>query len=208
MKSDSCQERDPESDGPGPETPQPLEGGTPADLRGHHVVQWVLGVRQDPMLPFHSNTSIDGTWCCCLSLHDLCRSPCYLVQSLRVCLLGAAEVAHLIVEHGTLDDGLVEASQDLLVNLELFHFSEQVYALVRFVTACLNVWRPVSLVVDDGAQVLVVRDYFYWLAPDDDRVHIDRRSSEVDDEFFGLGHVQLQVVPVAPLSQLLHGLSV
>ena len=50
---------------------------------------------------------------------------------------------------------------------------------------------------DDGAQVLVVRDCFHWLAPDDDRVHI---VHEVDDEFFGLGHVQLQVVPVAPLN--------
>ena len=37
-----------------------------------------------------------------------------------VCFLGAAEVAHLIVEHDTLYDGLVDASQDLLINLEMF----------------------------------------------------------------------------------------
>ena len=40
MQSDSCwQERVPESAGPGPETPQPLGGGTPGDLRGQHVAQ-------------------------------------------------------------------------------------------------------------------------------------------------------------------------
>ena len=47
MQSDgSWQERVPESDGPGPETPQPwrLERtarGSVGDLRGQHVVQWV-----------------------------------------------------------------------------------------------------------------------------------------------------------------------
>ena len=122
---------------------QPLGGGTPGGLNGQHVVQLVLGVRQDPLQPFHSNTSVDGIWCCCLSPHDLCRCPCNLVQSLRVCLLGVAEVAHLIVEHGTLDDCLVEANQDILVNLELFQLSDKVHALVRFLAACLNVWRPV-----------------------------------------------------------------
>ena len=144
MQSDSCwQERVPESAGPGPETPQPLGGGTPGDLRGQHVVQWVVGIRQDPVQPFHSNTSVDGTWRCCLSPHHLCRCPCNLVQSLHVCLLGVAEVAHLIVKHGTLDDGLVEANQDILVNLELFQLSEKLHVLVCFLAACLNVWRPV-----------------------------------------------------------------
>ena len=107
----------------------------PGDLRGQHVVQWVVGFRQDPVQPFHSNTSVEGTWCC--------RCPCNLVQSLCVCLLGVAEVAHLIVEHCTLDYCLVEANQDILVNLELFQLSEKVHALVCFLAACLNVWRPV-----------------------------------------------------------------
>ena len=74
---------------------------------------------------------------------DLCRCPCNLVQSLRVCLLGVAKVAHLTVGHGTLDDGLLEKNHDLLVNLELFQLSEKVHALVRFLASCLNVWRPV-----------------------------------------------------------------
>jgi len=60
--SDSCwQERVPEPAGPGPDTPQPLGGGTPGGLRGHHVVQWEVGVRQDPVHRFHNNTSVHGT---------------------------------------------------------------------------------------------------------------------------------------------------
>ena len=105
------------------------------------MVQRVLGVQQDPVQLFHSNTSVDGTWRCCLSPHNLCCCPCNLVQSLRVCLPGAAKVlvAYLIVGHGTLDNGLVEASQDILINLELFQLSEKVHALVHFLAACLNV---------------------------------------------------------------------
>ena len=143
MQSDSCWQERVLNLGPGPETPQPLGGGTPGGLRGQHVVQRVLGLRQDPVQLFHSNTSVHGTWRCCLSPHDLCRCPCNLVQSLRVCLLGVAVAAHLIVERGTLDDGLVEENQDLLVNLDLFQLSEKVHALVSFLAACLNIWRPV-----------------------------------------------------------------
>ena len=50
MQSDNCwQETVPESADPGPETPQPLGGGTPEGLREQHVVQWVPSVRQDPV---------------------------------------------------------------------------------------------------------------------------------------------------------------
>ena len=35
------------------------------------------------------------------------------------------------------------------------------------------------------------------MAPNDNRVHATLFSSKVDDEFFDLKHVQLQVVPVA-----------
>ena len=60
MQSDSCwQKKVPELAGPGPETPQPLGGGTPGGFRGHHVVQRVLGVRHGPVQLFHSNTSVD-----------------------------------------------------------------------------------------------------------------------------------------------------
>ena len=108
MQSNSYwQEIVPEGAGPVPETPQPSGGGTPGGLKGQHVVQRVIVVRPDPEQLFHSNTSVLGTWRCCLGPHGLCRCPCNLVQSLGVCLLGAAEVAFLIVEHGTLDNGLI-----------------------------------------------------------------------------------------------------
>ena len=71
---------------------------------------------------------------------DLCCCPWNLVQSLRVCLLGVVEVAHLIAEHGTLDDASSGRSKPgFLVNLELFHLSVEVHALVRFLATCLNV---------------------------------------------------------------------
>ena len=39
---------------------QPLGGGAPVDLRGQHVVQRVLGVRQELVQIFYSNTSVYG----------------------------------------------------------------------------------------------------------------------------------------------------
>ena len=111
----------------------------PGDLRGQHVIQWVPSVKQDPVQLFHSNVSTDGAQYCYICPHNICCCPCCLVQLLYVYFPGAAKVAHLVVEHGTLDDGLVEASQDLLVCLESFQLSEKVHVLVCFLAACLNV---------------------------------------------------------------------
>ena len=133
----SWQERVPKSAGPVPETPQLLGGVTPGGLKGQCVVHWVLSVWQDPVQLFHSNTSVDKASCCCLCFHSLCYCPSYLVQSLHVCLLGGTKVAHLIVEHDTLDDD-VEVNQDLLVNLELFQLSEKVHVLICFLATYFN----------------------------------------------------------------------
>ena len=87
---------------------------------------------------FRSNASVDKASCCCLCFHSLCCCPSYLVQSLHVCLLGVAKVAHLIVIHDTLDDDVVEVNQDLLVNLELFQLSEKVHLFVCFLATYFN----------------------------------------------------------------------
>ena len=79
---------------------------------------------------FHSNTSVDNVRHSYLYLHDLCRCPCCLVHSLHLSFLLVAKVAHLVVELGTSDDGLIEADQDVLVHLELVQLFEKVHALV------------------------------------------------------------------------------
>ena len=81
--------------------------------------------------------------CCCLSPHDLCRCPCYLVQSLRVCLLGVAKVAPWMMVF--CQPGIFSA------------FSKR-HPLVRFLAACLMFDdHPVLL----SMMLLVVRNHFH-----------------------------------------------